>query len=219
MSTTPVRTGERWTKAEEDEILANIKAGLSIHAIADRKQRTTGGIRSRLTQIACRFVEVDKMSLYEASGRTRIPVIRIEEAIKWKTEHAKATVEPPQPPKMEFKFDTTFSRQKLQGHAEETRKAEEAAAEARMRETVKTVVAHTIAPQVLNAARTKATSYLWEGLPRVHGVASGDLLRGLKEKFPECTVTLAEEWVDVPNRHPGQPPTRVLKSGIKIDWS
>ena len=119
----------------------------------------------------------------------------------------------------EFKFDTTFNRQKLQGHAEETRKAEEAAAEARMRDRVKVVVAHTIAPQVLEAARTKATFYLWEGSPQVHGVKSDDLLRGLREKFPECTVTLAEEWVDVPNRQPSQPPTRVLKSGIKIDWS
>jgi hypothetical protein len=218
MSTTPVRTGERWTKAEEDEILANIKAGLSIHAIADRKQRTPGGIRSRLTRIACNLV-LSNVPLSEASARTSIGLVHILAALERKMDSKAAQVQPQQPPKMEFKFDTTFSRQKLQGHAEETRKAEEAAAEARMRDTVKQVVTNTIAPQVLNAARTKATSYLWEGLPRVHGVVSDDLLRGLKEKFPECTVTLAEEWVDVPNRHPGQPPTRVLKSGIKIDWS
>ena len=119
---------------------------------------------------------------------------------------------------MEFKFEKTFSRQKLQGHAEETRKAEEAATEARMRDTVKQVVTNAIAPQVLDAARTKSTFYLWEGSPQRHGVASDDLLRGLREKFPECTVTVAEDWVEQPSR-PGQPLTRVLKSGIKIDWS
>lgn len=119
---------------------------------------------------------------------------------------------------MEFKFDQTFTRTKLQGHAEETRKAEEAAKQARMRETVKQVVTNAIAPQVLKAARTNATFYLWEGLSQEHGVTSDDLLRGLGEKFPECTVTLAEEWVEQPTR-PGHPPMRILKSGIKIDWS
>jgi hypothetical protein len=217
MSTTPVRTGERWTKAEEDEILANIKAGLSIHAIADRKQRTPGGIRSRLTRIACNLV-LSNVPLSEASARTSIGLVHILAALERKMDCKAAASQPVQAPKMEFKFDTTFSRQKLQGHAEETRKAEEAAAEARMRDTVKMLVTNTIAPQVLNAARAKATSYLWEGLPRVHGVVSDDLLRGLREKFPECTVTLAEDWVDQPTR-PGHPPMRILKSGIKIDWS
>jgi hypothetical protein len=217
MSIKPLRNGERWTKSEEDEILANLKSGLTINTIASRKQRTTGGIRSRLTQIACRFVEVDKMPLYEAAGRTRIPVIRIEEAIKWKTEHAKANVVAPTL-KMEFKFDTTFNRQKLQGHAEEMRKAEEEQKLVNMRQQVKVLVAHTIEPRVLTAARTKATSYLFEEQLQRYGVTSDDLLRGLREKFPECAVTLAEDWVEQPSR-PGHPPTRILKSGIKIDWS
>jgi hypothetical protein len=51
------------------------------------------------------------------------------------------------------------------------------------------------------------------------GSYEGQSTLGMLNMFPECTVTLAEEWVDVPNRHPGQPPTRVLKSGVKIDWS
>lgn len=210
------RIGNPWTKEEETSILADIEAGLHIGDIAMKQQRTTGGIRARLTRLACSFVEDKTMSLYEAAGRTGIRAARIQLVLKRKTEQEKAKVVCPT--KMEFKFDTTFSRQKLQGHAEETRKAEEAAAEARMRDTVKSVVAHTIAPQVLNAARTKATSYLWEGSLQSHGVKSDDLLRGLREKFPECNVTVAEDWVEQPSR-PGHPPTRVLKSGIKIDWS
>ena len=219
MSTKPIRNGERWTKAEEAEILASIKTGLTIQTIADRKQRTPGGIRSRLTRIACSLV-LSNVLLSEASTRTSIGVVHILSALERKMDCKAAQIQAPQPPKMEFKFDTTFSRQKLQGHAEETRKAEEAAAEARMRDTVKAVVAHTIAPQVLEAARTKATFYLWEGSPQVHGVKSDDILRGLREKFPECTVTLAEEWVDVIGRGNLRGiQTRILKSGIKIDWS
>ncbi len=119
---------------------------------------------------------------------------------------------------MEFKFENTFSRQKLQGHAEETRKAEEERKQESMRQQVKVLVTNTIAPRVLEAARTNATSYLLEEQLQRYGVTSDDLLRGLREKFPECTVTLAEDWVEQPSR-PGHPPTRVLKSGIKIDWS
>ena len=212
------RIGNPWTKEEETSILADIEAGLHIGDIAVKQQRTTGGIRARLTRLACSFVEDKTMSLYEASGRTGIRAARIQLVLKRKTEQEKAKVVCPT--KMEFKFEKTFSRQKLQGHAEETRKAEEAAAEARMRDTVKAVVAHTIAPQVLEAARTKATFYLGEGSPQVHGVKSDDILRGLREKFPECTVTLAEEWVDVIGRGNLQGiQTRILKSGIKIDWS
>jgi hypothetical protein len=210
------RIGNPWTKEEETSILADIEAGLHIGDIAVKQQRTTGGIRARLTRLACSFVEDKTMSLYEASGRTGIRAARIQLVLKRKTEEAKAKVVCPT--KMEFKFEKTFSRQKLQGHAEETRKAEEAATEARMRDTVKQVVTNAIAPQVLDAARTKATFYLWEGSPQRYGVASDDLLRGLREKFPECNVTVAEDWVEQPSR-PGHPPTRVLKSGIKIDWS
>jgi hypothetical protein len=219
MSTKPIRNGERWTKAEEAEILANIKTGLTIQTIADRKQRTPGGIRSRLTRIACSLV-LSNVPLSEASTRTSIGVVHILAALERKMDCTAAQVQPPQPPKMEFKFDTTFNRQKLQGHAEEMRKAEEEQKQVNMRQQVKQVVTNTIAPRVLEAARTNATFYLFEEQPQRYAVTTDDLLRGLREKFPECTVTLAEEWVDQIGRgNLRGVQTRILKSGIKIDWS
>jgi hypothetical protein len=173
MSTKPIRNGERWTKSEEAEILANIKTGLTIQTIADRKQRTPGGIRSRLTRIACSLV-LSNVPLREASTRTSIGVVHILSALERKMDCKAAQVQPPQPPKMEFKFDTTFSRQKLQGHAEETRKAEEARKQENLRNAVKALVTNTIAPQVLEAARTNATFYLLEGPPQRYGITSSD---------------------------------------------
>jgi len=219
MSTKPIRNGERWSKAEEAEILANIKTGLTIQAIADRKQRTPGGIRSRLTRIACSLV-LSNVPLSEASTRTSIGVVHIRAPHERKMDSTAAQVQPPQPPKMEFKFDTTFNRQKLQGHAEEMRKAEEEQKQVNMRQQVKQVVTNTIAPRVLEAARTNATFYLFEDQLQRYAVTTDDLLRGLREKFPECTVTLAEEWVDQIGRgNLRGVQTRILKSGIKIDWS
>ena len=215
---TLTRIGHPWTKEEETSILAAVEAGKTIAEIAADKQRTTGSIRARLERIACCFVEEKKMSLYEAAGRTGLRVARIQEALKRKTEEefAKKVCPPP----MEFNFQQTFTREKLQGRAEEMKRSAEAAARLQLRKNVQYYVDHCIQSAVLEAAATTKTSYLYD-LTK-HQPGSGytpeDLVRGLQEKFPECIVTLAEEWVDVPNR-PGQPPTRTLKSGIKIDWS
>jgi hypothetical protein len=223
----PARIGQLWTKAEEDSILASIKAGATLAEIAETKQRTTGGIRARLTRIACCFVEEANMTLYEASGRTGIRVARIQEALTRKTEVARAKAECLKP-KMEFKFQQTFTRAKLQGHAEETRKANEAAKLQRLREKVNMLV-DSITGQVLDAAANEKTSFLYEPQPHHYNVNDGrgvvvlqndDMLRGFQEKFPDCTVTLAEEWVDQIGRgNLRGVQTRVLKSGIKIDWS
>jgi hypothetical protein len=221
MSTKPTRHGARWTKQEEDEILASIKAGLSLRIIATRKERSTSGIRSRLTQIACRFVEVDKMPLYEAAERTGIKVDHLRAVLSLKMEPAPHTTVTPTP-KMEFKFQQTLSRSTLQGHAEEMRKKREAEKLERIRASVRQYV-DGVTGAILNTAADKKTFYLYvladQGLRLPDYVQIDDLLRGFQEKFPDCMVTLSEEWVDVPNRHSGQPPTRVLKSGIKIDWS
>jgi hypothetical protein len=119
---------------------------------------------------------------------------------------------------MEFKFQQTYTRSKLQGRAEEMRKAAEATRLWQIRQRVETYV-NQIEAAILTEAGAGKSSYLHEVRNLPHDCTNDDILRGFQEKFPECTVTLAEEWVDVPNRHPGQPPTRVLKSGIKIDWS
>jgi hypothetical protein len=118
---------------------------------------------------------------------------------------------------MEFKFHTTFNRAALQGRAEEMRKAAEAVRLLQIRQRVEQHVNQT-EREILDAAAKGESFYLHEvRLP--HDCTNDDIVRGFQEKFPDCTVTLAEEWVDVPVRVRGAVPTRVLKSGIKIDWS
>lgn len=209
------RIGHPWTKEEETSILVDIEAGLHIGTIAAKQQRTTGGIRSRLTRIACSFVENKTMSLYEASGRTGIRTARIQEMLTRKTDQEAA--KKACPTKMEFHFSSTITREELQD-APRRRK-----------------IAHlqTIVDQRLNlqtAAALGKTSYLWEvnaeqimremtfGSPPPT-VTLDEIVEAVRAKYPGCTVGKVEEWVDVPNRQPGQPPTRTLKSGIKIDWS
>jgi hypothetical protein len=122
---------------------------------------------------------------------------------------------------MEFKFQQTFTRSALQGRAEEMRRREEAEKLERLRTSVRQYV-EMASGSILNAAATGKTFYLYviaeQGLRLPDYVHTDDLLRGFQEKFPDCTVTLSEEWVDVPGGRGGNP-LRALKSGIKIDWA
>ena len=113
---------------------------------------------------------------------------------------------------------TTYTRSKLQGLAEENRLRAEAAALAQKRASVHQYIQNTLLRDVLREAGVSKTSYLHPSPHPNIGFAPEDLMEGLRAWFPDCTIELTEEWVDVPNR-PGQPPTRTLKSGIKIDWS
>jgi hypothetical protein len=218
MSTKPTRHGARWTKQEEDEILASIKAGLSLRIIATRKERSTSGIRARLTQIACRFVEVDKMPLYEAAERTGIKVDHLRAVLSLKMEPAPHTTVTPTP-KMEFTFATTTPREELLAKPMKQKIAR--------LQTIADGQAHAV-----NTSAYNGQSYLWEmDEPKLaqylqqtnnHGglaITLEEVMEALRARFPGCKVDRSEEWTDVPNRHSGQPPTRVLKSGIKIDWS
>jgi hypothetical protein len=45
------------------------------------------------------------------------------------------------------------------------------------------------------------------------GASSYELLAGLKEKFPDCSVSLQEDWVET------RQGVKELKKGILIDWS
>ena len=215
----PARIGQLWTKTEEDSILASIKSGATIAEIAESKQRTTGGIRARLTRIACCFVEEAKMTLYEASGRTGIRVARIQEALTRKTEEAKAKTHCPT--KLEFKFQQTTSREELRGLPLKQKMA----------------CLQSIAEQQSQAIQGHAvhgeTSYLWEMddaklaqylVQRGMGqskITLQEVMEALHARYPGCKVEVVEEWVDQIGRgnFKGHPPTRVLKSGIKIDWS
>lgn len=40
-----------------------------------------------------------------------------------------------------------------------------------------------------------------------------DLVDGLKQMFPDCDVTLKDEWIDV------RPGVREQRTGIVVDWS
>lgn len=115
---------------------------------------------------------------------------------------------------MEFQTKT-FSRETLQGLAEEHRLAQ-----------LHSFINQHITAGVLNNARQGMTSFLFEksekfirnmGHPNVP--TDDELLIGLCDKFPGCTITAVEEWADVAQRRADLPPTRVLKRGIKIDWS
>ena len=44
-------------------------------------------------------------------------------------------------------------------------------------------------------------------------ITDEDLVAALKRKFPDCGVSYEETWVDV------TPQSRILKKGIRIDWS
>jgi hypothetical protein len=210
---TRTRIGNPWTKEEETSILADIEAGLHIGDIAVKQQRTTGGIRARLTRLACSFVEDKTMSLYEASGRTGIRAARIQDVLKRKMEQEKAKVV--RPTKMQFTFQQTSSREELAG--------------LQLKNKIRFLMqlADSIQGGVYAAAGSGHTCYVWEtdevklnpphDTQRIR-VTLEEVMSALRARYPGCNVSLSEDWVDQPSPR-GQPPTRVLKSGIKIDWS
>jgi hypothetical protein len=79
--TLPENHGKSWLKQDEDLLLKKISNREPIGDISNYFKRTEGGIRSRLREIACRFVE-DGKTLEEASKYTTIPVEDIEKSLK-----------------------------------------------------------------------------------------------------------------------------------------
>lgn len=87
----------------------------------------------------------------------------------------------------------------------------------------------TIAPHVTyiqDSAAVGKTSYMFEpdnprhnnpnspGLMlKANYLTADDFVAAFQRKFPDCTVSYQETWVDVDARN------RVLKRGIVIDWS
>jgi hypothetical protein len=76
--------------------------------------------------------------------------------------------------------------------------------------------------QVWEAAAKGKTSYLFVTPTRRpiafdpnerYKVTPEDIMEGLKETFPGCTIDFTEEWIDV------RPGVREHRAGIKIDWS
>jgi len=191
-------TWTKWTASEEATLLQEIKTLKSINDIAKLHNRTSGAINSRLHYIVSRSILSDKA----------YPLAEIKAFLKRELRCEKQT-----PITMEFK--QMFDRKKLQGLAEEHR----------LQQLTHFIDSH-VANGVLNSATLGKTSFLYER-PTVDPYRNSnqyvptdkELIDGLKIKFPGSSVTWTEEWVDEPPRRLGAPLTRVLKKGIKIDWS
>jgi hypothetical protein len=156
------------------------------------------------------------MSIHEAAGRTGISVARIQEAL----EKMDPPASKPLPPTMQFTFATTTSREEL------------LELPLKLKLSMLQQIAENQSGAIRGVARTGQTSYVWEmddakfpqylmqmNYRECPPITLSEVVDALRARFPGCKVERVEEWVDVPSRNVGQPPTRVLKSGIKIDWS
>lgn len=93
-------------------------------------------------------------------------------------------------------------------------------------------IAEQPAQAIQGLATRGETSYLWEmdeaklpqflvqrGCGHVN-LTLEEVMRALRARYPGCKVETVEEWVDQIGRGNARGlQTRVLKSGIKIDWS
>jgi hypothetical protein len=72
----PTKMGQRWTDAEEEDLLGEIKGGMCMNEIALQHQRSTGGIMSRLREIAFRFHTsgMDMISIIRITGLTELQI-------------------------------------------------------------------------------------------------------------------------------------------------
>lgn len=109
-----------------------------------------------------------------------------------------------------MQFTQTFSREKLQSIP----------AERRLQAIVQYVDRNY--HSIIQAAAVGKTSCLHQFVSHNHLPCSSpgqyivtleDVIEGFKAKFPDCSVSYAEEWVDV------RPGHREQKTGIRIDWS
>ena len=83
--------------------------------------------------------------------------------------------------------------------------------------------------QVINTVQEAAlmgkTSYLYEpknnpapAFLSTPSIPTEDLVKAFKVKFPDCKITYTEDWV-LQEQWPLLEKTKVLKTGILIDWS
>ncbi len=175
--------------------------------------RKTGGIRQRLWHIA---------GVYLSEGKTpselaRLTGLRIGEihALKQtpeKTDSLCVTTNVSH--KMQFNFRQMTSREELLDIPRKNKI-----------QLLQQLVDHALPDPIRTAAGNGQTNYLWETTPETLNqriqiaVTIDEVMEAVRARYPGCSVYRVEEWVDVVNNRNGVPPTRVLKSGIKIDWS
>jgi hypothetical protein len=111
---------------------------------------------------------------------------------------------------------TVYTREKLQRLGDEIRSAR------KLKQLANYY--NCILSQVLQAAEADKTMVILTSMPSEMGISDSrqiltteEIVIYLSQQFPGCLVEAVEDWVDEPLRR--GPPTRVLKKGIKIDWS
>ncbi len=92
--------------------------------------------------------------------------------------------------------------------------------EQRKRESADSIIAQHVT-YIQESAAAGKTSYMFEPDNHRHNkltqqpnhLTADDFVAAFQRKFPDCTVSYKETWVDV------NATNRVLKRGIVIDWS
>jgi hypothetical protein len=98
----PSRLGKSWNKEEDTQLLKEIKEEISIETIAEKHQRTVGGITSHLKLIAVRSYTIDKEPIEIISKETGLTVdeimyeIRKKETVEKKKDKDKPVTTPSQ---------------------------------------------------------------------------------------------------------------------------
>lgn len=77
----PSYLGKLWSKEEEDLLLTRIKDNIDINVIASTHNRTVGGIRSRIREIAYKLYKAN-VSIIEISNKTKLSELEINDIIK-----------------------------------------------------------------------------------------------------------------------------------------
>ena len=84
----PSNTGQKWTDEEETLLLEELNKNIDIQAIAQRHNRTTGGINSRRREIAYKLYS-NNNSMEEIILKTKLDEDQIIETIKRRQNNVK----------------------------------------------------------------------------------------------------------------------------------
>ena len=77
----PARMGIPWNQEELNKLLTSIQEDETIEEIAVKHQRTVGGIKSKLLQLAVNYYTNNNMAIEEVTKITRVGRSEVEEAI------------------------------------------------------------------------------------------------------------------------------------------
>ena len=193
-----------WTFEEETLLLARSTSGIPIAIIAVIHCRTTNAIRCRLERIASKHLEKGRSNEQVA----RLTGLSIKDLQKLQNGKGKTSITF----KHTMRALQTLSRAELQAIPAQRRL-----------EAIQRYIDQFIYQHVYAASAAGKTSYLYvlpktsqnmgSSYPPTYEVTPSDIIEGLNAKFPDCTVSFSDEWVDV------RPGVREQRSGILIDWS